>query len=311
VTSTKRPSLFIGSSTEGLRIAKAIQANLDASCETTLWSQGVFGLGEGTLESLVGAIEVFDFAVLVLTPDDLLETRTRRTGSPRDNVLLELGLFIGGLGRQRTFTVYDRTANLKLPSDLAGVTAATFQPHATMNWLAAVGPACTHIESAIQKLGLRPRLDATQGICTVEIYYHKRGFTKATAEDFAARIAHPAVRARLHEHDIASTPNALFIGALIRAEEARTLLWPLPHDVRCLFPPDYPESEGGDLTGRSIGVGYSGEYNDSRRGERSVPVRVSQAQLRRLFASDCSNAEFQQLLHGLTVGRKTWSRRLA
>ena len=45
--------MFIGSSQEGLAIAKAIQANLDYYCETTVWSQGVFGLGGGTLETLV------------------------------------------------------------------------------------------------------------------------------------------------------------------------------------------------------------------------------------------------------------------
>jgi predicted nucleotide-binding protein len=48
-----RPSMFIGSSSEGLSVAKAIQLNLDYACEVTLWSQGVFGLGQGTLEALV------------------------------------------------------------------------------------------------------------------------------------------------------------------------------------------------------------------------------------------------------------------
>jgi hypothetical protein len=47
-----RPRVFIGSSREGHSVAKALQQNLDYSCEVTIWSQGVFGLGEGTLESL-------------------------------------------------------------------------------------------------------------------------------------------------------------------------------------------------------------------------------------------------------------------
>src|ERR1051326_8972687 len=194
-----RPSLFIGSSAEGLHIAKAIQANLDHACETTLWSQGVFGLGEGTLESLVTCLNNFDFAALILTPDDLIQSRSGRSSSPRDNVLLELGLFIGGLGRQRTFAVYDRTTKLKLPSDMAGSTAATFQPHQTLNWLAAVGPACTHIEAAVRRFGPRPRLNAEYGICNVHVYYHERGFTKARAEDFATRISQPAIRVVIHE----------------------------------------------------------------------------------------------------------------
>src|SRR5712664_637953 len=68
---SERPSVFVGSSSEGVTFAKAIQVVLDESCEVELWSQGVFGLSEGTLESLISALDRFDFAVLVLSADDL------------------------------------------------------------------------------------------------------------------------------------------------------------------------------------------------------------------------------------------------
>ena len=63
--------------------------------------------------------------------------------------MFELGLFIGSLGRNRTFAVYDRTADIKLPTDLAGVTIASFHPHTTGNLTAALGASCTLIENAI------------------------------------------------------------------------------------------------------------------------------------------------------------------
>ena len=151
-----RPSVFIGSSSEGLKIARFVQVELDRACEVTIWSQGVFGLGEGTLEALVRAVNEFDFAILVLTPDDLVESRGAEKQAPRDNVLLELGLFLGALGRKRTFEVHDRTANIKLPSDLAGVTPATYEPHASGNLRAALGAPCTLIEEMIRRLGRRP-----------------------------------------------------------------------------------------------------------------------------------------------------------
>jgi predicted nucleotide-binding protein len=51
-----RPALFVGSSSEGLRIAEAVQVVLDPVCEVELWTQGIFGLMRGTLESLVMAL---------------------------------------------------------------------------------------------------------------------------------------------------------------------------------------------------------------------------------------------------------------
>lgn len=151
----RRPYVFVGSSTEGLDIAKAIQANLDHLCETHIWSQGLFGLSEGTLETLVNSLERFDFAILALTDDDLTLSRGSEQRSPRDNIIFETGLFIGGLGRERVFLVADRSAKLKLPTDFAGITPATFEPPKWGTMQSALGAACTTIETKIRKLGLR------------------------------------------------------------------------------------------------------------------------------------------------------------
>jgi hypothetical protein len=151
----RRPYVFVGSSVEGLDIAQAIQANLDFACETHIWSQGLFGLSEGTLETLVNSLERFDFAILALTGDDLTLSRGSEQRSARDNVLFETGLFVGGLGKERVFLVADRSAELKLPSDLAGITPATFNPPTSGTVQSALGAACTAIETQIRKLGLR------------------------------------------------------------------------------------------------------------------------------------------------------------
>lgn len=148
-----RPALFVGLS-EGLRIAQMVQVLLEPACEVTLWTQGVFGLGQGTLESLVLAIPDFDFAVLVLIADDLRIAHGTAHPAARDNVLFELGLFIGALGRERTFILYDRTCPPALPSDLAGVTAVTFAPYANRNLQAAMGAACTRIQGAVERAGV-------------------------------------------------------------------------------------------------------------------------------------------------------------
>jgi Predicted nucleotide-binding protein containing TIR-like domain len=148
-----KPRLFIGSSVEGKEIAEMIQLGLEYDVEATIWYQGVFGLSQGSLESLVTAANSFDFAVLILTPDDLKSKRGDDVGSPRDNVIFELGLFMGALGRERTFIVYCRDFVIDFPTDLAGVTPATFGKRSDNNMQAALGPVCTKIKSAISSCG--------------------------------------------------------------------------------------------------------------------------------------------------------------
>ena len=149
--------LFVGSSVEGLSVANEIQALLDHDAEVTVWHQGVFGPSGGTLESLVQMATTFDFAVLVLTPDDVLTKREQSKNAPRDNVLFELGLFIGTLGRERTYFVHPRE-DMALPSDLAGINPITYDANRSDNNLqAAIGPVATSIRSQLKKLGFRQK----------------------------------------------------------------------------------------------------------------------------------------------------------
>lgn len=145
-----KPTMFIGSSSgKGQRIAEMIKQLLADDVDCTVWHQGVFGLSGGTLETLDAAVDDYDFATLVLTPDDLLEQREIAGRGPRDNVLFELGLFMGALGRKRTFIVHPRTKLLLLPTDLAGITTATFKGRGDLP--AALGPVCTMITQAMEE----------------------------------------------------------------------------------------------------------------------------------------------------------------
>ena len=83
------PSVFIGSSVEGLDVAREVELQLQRDAITTIWKDGVFGLGTGTLEALMNALDQFDFGVMILSPDDMTESRDQSYASPRDNVLFE------------------------------------------------------------------------------------------------------------------------------------------------------------------------------------------------------------------------------
>jgi predicted nucleotide-binding protein len=98
-----KPRLFIGSSREGSEVAHSIQANLDRDAECSVWDQGVFGLNDGALQRLLELVETSDFGVFVCSADDSATIRGAYNPVVRDNVLFELGMFMGYLGPKDVF----------------------------------------------------------------------------------------------------------------------------------------------------------------------------------------------------------------
>jgi steroid delta-isomerase-like uncharacterized protein len=145
-----RPRVFIASSVEGLPIAEAIEVDLQFFADVSIWEQGVFHPSMGSLAAIDEVADQSDFAIAVLTADDLTTKRGRTYAVPRDNVIFELGFFMGRLGIERTFMVYSRADPPTLPSDLQGVTAVTYEERADGNLEAAIGPATIQIREAMQ-----------------------------------------------------------------------------------------------------------------------------------------------------------------
>jgi predicted nucleotide-binding protein len=136
--------LFIGSSMESLKVAKRVQVELDYDFDVTIWHQSLFEPGTETWRQLVNmARNDFDFALFVFGSDDAIESRKQSTFSPRDNVLLEYGLFVGAIGPERTFFLHNRSHKPKIASDLACIMALTYRVRDNLQ--AALGPACTQL----------------------------------------------------------------------------------------------------------------------------------------------------------------------
>ena len=146
--------IFIASSVEGLKVAYAIQGHLENHGEVTVWNQAVFQLSSSTLDDLADTLSTTDFGIFVFYPDDALRIREEEYESVRDNVILELGMFIGRLGKKRCFIVSPRTQTpLRIPTDLLGVTQARYEPNREDgNLYAALGPTCDQIRQAIENV---------------------------------------------------------------------------------------------------------------------------------------------------------------
>ncbi|MEJ6080306.1 nucleotide-binding protein [Vibrio sp. 1-Bac 57] len=124
-----KPRIFIGSSVESLPIADAIAENLEFDAEVTIWRSGTFNLSSNTLDDLIQKSKSVDFSVFIFSPDDLAIMRAKERYVVRDNVLFELGLFIGSIGKDRCFIIKPRGIELHFPSDLLGITPTDYDPN--------------------------------------------------------------------------------------------------------------------------------------------------------------------------------------
>lgn len=158
----RKPKIFIGSSSESLNVAEAINVILDHEIEVTIWRNG-FDLSQITIESLILKANTTDFALFVFSPDDITLIRQQEKQVVRDNVLFELGLFIGAIGKERCFILKPRGEELHLPSDLAGLTYADYEANRSDNDLAsAVNAACTKMKQSINKIGNRAHIASSK-----------------------------------------------------------------------------------------------------------------------------------------------------
>lgn len=95
-------------------------------------------LHEQPNEGLKTIIEKFEkyssdasFAIVLLSPDDKGCTVASFPGNAkfraRQNVILEMGYFIGKLGRERVFVLYNESKDFDLPSDIMGVLYTSYK----------------------------------------------------------------------------------------------------------------------------------------------------------------------------------------
>lgn len=140
-----KPKIFIGSSTKGYSVAEKVKTNLSNVGDCFLWKDpGVWVPNKSTFDNLLTMASYFDFGVFVATADDLtLTAEDKLVIEPRDNVILEMALFLGSMGRHKSFLLVED--GVKLPSDFSGIYMPRFKKENDDSILAA----CKEYENKI------------------------------------------------------------------------------------------------------------------------------------------------------------------
>ena len=151
-----RPVVFIGSSKESLSIAEAIQSNLEHDdLIVRLWTDGVFGASQFVITELEKQVQQADFAVLVLGADDEVVSRDEKSDAPRDNVIFELGLFMGALSHERTFMIVPHERDIKVPTDLLGLIPLSYKSDDSDSLESSLETVCNQLRNIINKAGVK------------------------------------------------------------------------------------------------------------------------------------------------------------
>ncbi len=115
------PRVFVASSTASAPLAHRLADRLKPDVAADVWDS-LFKPGDNTLDNLLLFSSLYEFGIFVLSADDLTTTKDVQRYEPRDNVIFELGIFMGAVGRSRAFAVVVDGGDVKLPTDLAGNT---------------------------------------------------------------------------------------------------------------------------------------------------------------------------------------------
>jgi predicted nucleotide-binding protein len=148
-----QPRLFIISSVEALDIARAVNDAFEHdNLKRKVWPDDVFRASWYPVESLEAELDISDFAVAIAQLDDLTVSRGASQPSPRDNIIFELGMFIGRIGRKRSFLLQPRGQEIRLPSDLKGITALSYD-YDRNDLASSVSTVCNKMRQIIRELG--------------------------------------------------------------------------------------------------------------------------------------------------------------
>lgn len=158
----RRPKIFVGSSGEGLNFARGVFSALSHDPYDVYPWNLIFREGPMLTNSeQLSELSTFDFGIIIFTPDDLTISREVEQVVPRDNLIYELGLLVGFLGRERVFPIIPRHPKIHLPSDLLGINPLPFEFgnfDSATEYERVMTYACDTIRHTVSRIGSRTHI---------------------------------------------------------------------------------------------------------------------------------------------------------
>lgn len=84
--------------------------------DVVIWTEGLFRGSNYAIDILEAELDRSDIAIAISGP----------AAGSHDNIIFELGFFMGRLGRHRTFLIEERRDEIRLPAELAGINTVTY-----------------------------------------------------------------------------------------------------------------------------------------------------------------------------------------
>ena len=128
----EKPKIFIASSGRAKTLAQALQYLLGSEVAANVWDEaGRRNAGSTIIEMLLNAARENDFAIVILTKDDVSRKEqgageeAKEGPEARDNCVFEAGIFMAKLGRERCILLNGLDKKDR-PSDFGGIIVHDF-----------------------------------------------------------------------------------------------------------------------------------------------------------------------------------------
>jgi hypothetical protein len=218
--------IFVGSSTEQKGVAESCAVAIEEAGHTAVcWWRRALPPGRPLLQELRRIAQQVDGAIFIFGEDDKVWFRNAEPGlgQPRDNVLIEYGLFIGSShDKPDGWVIHCCVGQPKTASDLGGITGITYDPEREnkfeqdiKSWLSKLTPSSSGDSSLTMQVQTRADESLTRNGAPSISWLTKLSPSSGDAKDMSKIFSSHTKEAQFRAGEllIKSAPPSIFLCA--------------------------------------------------------------------------------------------------